>query len=173
VTTLPAGVTLQQIDGGPTYYASNGFTFAANIGWDRPSFFPLGPWESSYSSSTDVNTWSALGWNTAYTDGGITSSLAQSNGISVIENVQGGTSAVAWARSVVSLERRWCHCPRRSPHSISIGWLERRLMLPAAASHLRWRSGGDPAIRRPTLFMPSPNAGKPAAPNAPPQMGGL
>jgi cytochrome c2 len=22
-------------------------------------------------------------------------------------------------RSVDSLERRWCHCPRRSPHSIS------------------------------------------------------
>ena len=24
-------------------------------------------------------------------------------------------------RSVDSLERRWCHCPRRSPHSISCG----------------------------------------------------
>ena len=43
--TLPAGVTLQQIDGGPTYYASNGFTYAANAGWDNPSFIPIGPWE--------------------------------------------------------------------------------------------------------------------------------
>ena len=43
--TLPAGVTLQQIDGGPTYYASNGLTYAANAGWDNPNFFPIGPWE--------------------------------------------------------------------------------------------------------------------------------
>jgi hypothetical protein len=101
VTTLPAGVTLQQIDGGPTYYASNGFTFAVNMGWDNPSFFPLGPWESSYSSATDVSTWSALGWNTAYTDGGITSSLAQSNGISVIENVGQGGYSGGFATNVV------------------------------------------------------------------------
>ena len=38
---LPAGVTLQQIDGGPDYYCSNGFTFACNAGWDNPSFFPI------------------------------------------------------------------------------------------------------------------------------------
>ena len=85
MATLPAGVILQQIDGGPTYYASNGFTNAVNMGWDNPSFFPIGPWESSYSSQTDVNTWSALGWNVAFIDGGLSLSLTASNGISVIE----------------------------------------------------------------------------------------
>lgn len=39
---LPPGVTLQQIDGGPTYYASNSLTYAVSAGWDSPSFFPIG-----------------------------------------------------------------------------------------------------------------------------------
>lgn len=44
---LPSGVTLQAIDGGATYYASNGFTLAASTqltgtGWDSPAFFPIG-----------------------------------------------------------------------------------------------------------------------------------
>ena len=82
---LPPGVTLQQIDGGPTYYASNGLTDAAAMGWDNPNFFAIGPFDSAYTSQTDVNTWSALGWNTDFGDGGVTLSLAASNGISVIE----------------------------------------------------------------------------------------
>ena len=88
MTTLPAGVTLQQIDGGPTYYASNGSTNA--VTWDgtirRSSRLVLG--SSSYSSQTDVNTWAGLGWNEAFIDGGLNLSLTASNGISVIE--QGG-----------------------------------------------------------------------------------
>ena len=38
---LPPGVTLRPIDGGPSYYADNGFTYAHNAGWDNPSFFPI------------------------------------------------------------------------------------------------------------------------------------
>ena len=94
---LPAGVTLQQIDGGPTYYADHGFTNAASMGWDNPNFFAIGPFDSSYNSQTDITTWSALGWNTDFADGGVTLSLAASYGISVIEqNLSGsyGTNVV-------------------------------------------------------------------------------
>jgi hypothetical protein len=45
---LPPGVTLQQIDGGPAYYADNGFTNATStafsptgFSWDDPRFFPI------------------------------------------------------------------------------------------------------------------------------------
>src|SRR5262249_60803979 len=58
--------------------------YAANMGWDNPNFFAIGPWLSSYSTQTDVNTWSALGWNTAFGDGGLSGSLTASHGISVI-----------------------------------------------------------------------------------------
>ena len=85
MNVLPSGVTLEPIDGGPTYYADHGFTNAVSMGWDSPNFFPIGPFDSSYSSQTDVNTWSALGWNTAFADGGINLLLAASHGISVIE----------------------------------------------------------------------------------------
>jgi hypothetical protein len=82
---LPAGVTLQQIDGGPTYYASNGLTYAANAGWDNPSFFPISPWYSQLVTQTDANVFRAVGWNTVF---GLTSSsnlsLADTNGISVV-----------------------------------------------------------------------------------------
>lgn len=39
--TVPS-VTLRAIDGGTGYYAGNGFTDAANAGWDSASFFPIG-----------------------------------------------------------------------------------------------------------------------------------
>lgn len=44
---LPSGVTLQQIDGGPSYYGDNGFTYATStaltgMSWDDPRFFPIG-----------------------------------------------------------------------------------------------------------------------------------
>ena len=89
---LPPGVTLQHIDGGPTYYADHGFTNAVNMGWDSLNFFPIGPFDSSYNNQTDVNTWSALGWNTAFADGGINLSLAASHGVSVIEQGYSGSS---------------------------------------------------------------------------------
>src|SRR5262249_35746028 len=84
--TLPAGVTLQPIDGGPNYYASNGLTYAANAGWDNPDFIPIGPWYDMLVTQSDATRWSNLGWNTAYilTDNSQISP-AKSNGISVIQ----------------------------------------------------------------------------------------
>ena len=85
--TLPAGVTLQPIDGGTNYYAAHGFTYAANAGWDSPSFIPIGPWEDSLVTQSDATRWLDLGWNTAFTITGNTSaSLARSNGIWLIQD---------------------------------------------------------------------------------------
>ena len=39
----PMTITLQPIDGGPTYYADHGFTNAVSMGWDNPNFFPNWP----------------------------------------------------------------------------------------------------------------------------------
>src|SRR5579862_9048323 len=58
--SLPTGVTLQQIDGGPNYYCSNGFTYACSstfngMSWDDPRFFPIGddyPFYPSNSTAT-------------------------------------------------------------------------------------------------------------------------
>ena len=66
MTTLPPGVTLQQIAGGPNYYTNNGFTSAANAGWDSPNFFPIGPWLDMLITQSDATRWHDLGWNTAY-----------------------------------------------------------------------------------------------------------
>jgi hypothetical protein len=85
--TLPAGVTLQQIDGGPTYYASNGLTYAANAGWDNASFIPIGPWEEFLVTQSDADRWIDLGWNTGFTiTGNSSASLARSNGIWLIQD---------------------------------------------------------------------------------------
>ena len=88
MSTLPAGVTLQQIDGGPNYYGNNGLTNAVNMGWDDPSFFPIGPWFDMLITQSDADRWANLGWNTAYT---LTSnsniSVAQANNISVIQYI--------------------------------------------------------------------------------------
>ena len=54
--TLPAGVTLQQINGGPNYYANNGYTYAANAGWDSPSFIPIGPWLADLGNQNSSRT---------------------------------------------------------------------------------------------------------------------
>src|SRR5262249_1958550 len=50
---LPVGVTLRPIDGGQTYYASNGFTYAANAGMDS-TMFPICIWAGGIASITDV-----------------------------------------------------------------------------------------------------------------------
>lgn len=55
-------VTLRPIDGGPSYYADNGFTAAAAAGWDEPSFFPIGQ-DYSFYPANDVATFKALGLN--------------------------------------------------------------------------------------------------------------
>ena len=54
---LPAGVTLQPIDGGSNYYADHGLTYAANAGWDNPSFIPIGMWLPSLTTQSDANRW--------------------------------------------------------------------------------------------------------------------
>jgi hypothetical protein len=64
---LPAGVTLRPIDGGPTYYADHGFTYAASaafngMGWDDPRFFPIGSDYCFYPSNSTA-TFKALGLN--------------------------------------------------------------------------------------------------------------
>lgn len=65
--SLPAGVTLQAIDGGPTYYADNGFTYAEAAGWDDPSFFPIGVWYGSFGNGmADINRWHDLKMNTSF-----------------------------------------------------------------------------------------------------------
>lgn len=89
---LPPGVTLQQIDGGPTYYATNGFTNAAAKGWDGASFFPIGVWLAPLASQTVANRWIAAGWNEAVGDGGITSSLLTTNSFEFTDDVQAGTA---------------------------------------------------------------------------------
>ena len=85
-SSLPPGVTLQQIDGGPNYYANNGFTYAHNAGWDNPNFFAVGPWEAYLLTQNDVNTYKALSWNTLFAITANSSlSLADANGFSVIQ----------------------------------------------------------------------------------------
>ena len=75
---LPSGVTLQAIDGetmtSPTtmsnnYYGRNGFTYAANAGWDSPSFFPMGNSGGSISDSSLVSLYQQLNWNMHYVNG--------------------------------------------------------------------------------------------------------
>ena len=79
---LPQGVTLQQIDGGPTYYADHGFTYAVNAGWDNPSFFPIGLWLAPMLSQSDANRWLDLCINTAFmVTANSNLSLLRSNGI--------------------------------------------------------------------------------------------
>jgi hypothetical protein len=82
VGSMPPGVTLQDIDGGPNYYGNAGFTYAHNAGWDDPSFFPIGPWLAPIRSQADANRWKDLGLNTAFA---LTSdsplSLLRSNGL--------------------------------------------------------------------------------------------
>ena len=60
---LPNGVTLLAIDGGPTYYASNGFTYAANAGWDSPTFFPIGVWFGKLEEQAHATRWIDLNVN--------------------------------------------------------------------------------------------------------------
>lgn len=84
-SSLPAGVTLQEIDGGPTYYADAGLTYAANAGWDDPSFFPIGPWIAPLLNQTQANMWLDLNVNTFFLlTGDSNLSLLASNGFSAV-----------------------------------------------------------------------------------------
>jgi hypothetical protein len=88
--TLPAGVTLKQIDGGPNYYGANGLTNAHNAGWDNPNFFPIGAWAAPIQSTSDAARWAALGWNTAWVPAYANQSVIQSAGISLVISIQTG-----------------------------------------------------------------------------------
>ena len=72
---LPPGVTLQAIDGGPNYFADNGFTNAtsttfntnglwAGLGWDSPDFIMIGQ-DYAFSNGTSITTFRDLGLNTS------------------------------------------------------------------------------------------------------------
>lgn len=82
--------TFKPIDGGPTYYGSNGHTFAANRGWDNPSFFPVGAWYGRVISQADANRWHDLSLNTLFrTDQATNLPLCNSNGLSAIVSDDG------------------------------------------------------------------------------------
>src|SRR6266480_6361460 len=92
MTTLPLGVTLQQIDGGPTYFADHSFTYAVNMGWDDPNFFSVGIWNGTILTQADVDRWNDLGLNTMVGFGpsympSSAFTLMQNNGISYIADV--------------------------------------------------------------------------------------
>lgn len=53
---FPSGVTLQAIDGGPTYYADNGFTNAVSAGFDG-SIFPVYLFLPRMDNATDAANW--------------------------------------------------------------------------------------------------------------------
>jgi hypothetical protein len=58
-----AGVTLRDVDGGSNYYARNGFTYAAAMGWDSPSYFPIGVWNGTLTTQADADLLVNLGVN--------------------------------------------------------------------------------------------------------------
>ena len=90
---LPAGVTLRDIDGGPTYYADHGMTYATNTAnhpsWDDPAFFPIGLWLPPMHSQADATRWTDLGLTAFFCiTGNSNLSLLRNNGFSGV--VQSG-----------------------------------------------------------------------------------
>jgi hypothetical protein len=89
--TLPPGVTLTPIDGGPHHYADHGLTYAVKAGWDDPSFFPIAIWYGMILGQSDVLRWKDLGVNTSFA---VTSnsdmSLLRNNGLNAIVSAAGG-----------------------------------------------------------------------------------
>ena len=82
---LPTGVTLRQIDGGPNYYCSNGFTYACEDGWDKASFFPILDDYAFYATNSTA-TFKALGLNTDLrVTGGTSMSYLRNAGVYAIQ----------------------------------------------------------------------------------------
>lgn len=98
--SLPTGVTLQQIDGGPNYYCSNGFTYACSSSfngesWDDPRFFPILDSYSFYPANSPA-TFKDLGLNTSIAVTSDTDlSQLRNNGIWAILNPGEGTNVGA------------------------------------------------------------------------------
>ena len=89
---LPAGVTLQAIDGGAAYYCSNGFTYACNAGWDSPSFFPIHDFYA-FSGYGSVATFQDLGLNTTQlVTGGTNMSTLSSAGVFAVQGSDASTN---------------------------------------------------------------------------------
>ena len=83
--SLPGGVSLQQIDGGPSYYCSSGFTYACNAGWDNSSFFPILDDYAFYTTNSTA-TFKALGLTTAVrVTGGTNMNYLRSAGVTAIQ----------------------------------------------------------------------------------------
>jgi hypothetical protein len=88
--SLPSGVALRQIDGGPNYYCSNGLTYACDAGWDNPWFFPIVD-DYSFYQQNSTSTFKALGLTTSVrVTGGTDMSYLRNAGITAIP---GGDSA--------------------------------------------------------------------------------
>jgi hypothetical protein len=51
--TLPSGVSLQQLDGGPSYYSQ----FSNATGWDSPNFFPIAVDNQTLGYDSSCNCW--------------------------------------------------------------------------------------------------------------------
>ena len=81
---FPSGVSLQPIDGGSSYYCSNGFTYACGDGWDSPSFFPILD-DYAFYASNSTTTFKNLGLtSTVRVTGGTDMSTLRSAGITAI-----------------------------------------------------------------------------------------
>ena len=106
-TTLPPGVTLQQIDGGSNYYSNNGFTYAASAGWDSPNFFPIGVWYGMILAQSDAARWHDLDLNTAFrTTANTDLSILRENGIWAIGAFVGGSGVLetpGWGSETVGI----------------------------------------------------------------------
>jgi hypothetical protein len=60
---IPPGVTFEDIMGGPTYYADNGFTYAVTYGFDDPDFFPIAGFLQDAKDQSDCDALLARGYN--------------------------------------------------------------------------------------------------------------
>jgi hypothetical protein len=92
---LPAGVTIQPIDGGScnttagpcydNYYCSNGFTNACSAGWDNPSFVPILD-DYAFYSQNSAPAFKALGLNTSgRVTGGTSMSTLRGEGVWAVQ----------------------------------------------------------------------------------------
>jgi hypothetical protein len=119
---MPPGVTLKQIDGGPTYYADNGFTYAVNAGWDSPSYFPIGTFLKKLVSQSNVTAYKDLGINMllcVQADANL--ALARNNGISVVVQANELSQILSRNRGILGSETVGLNA-YDEPSTISEAW---------------------------------------------------
>lgn len=98
---LPPGVTLQQIDGGPSYYGNNGFTLAVAAGWDTLPVFPVGNVYPFYPGNS-TSLFLSMGMNFAHNVTSSTDlSVLRAAGIAVMQGTSDtpantGSETVGW-----------------------------------------------------------------------------